>query len=129
MKRETIISALKRNDKIAITAIIAVAMGADEEAVEALTGTTRATDKFYQSVFDLVPFDETPVEEPEADVAEIADQEMEETADNLEQLFEDVTKAINKGKKKKAKKAFEALEASGMSGSEMKALKKQIKAL
>lgn len=136
MKRETIISALKRNDKIAITAIIAVAMGADEEAVGTLTGTTRATDKFYQSVFDLVPFGDAPVEEsveePEADVAEIkekADAQMEETANVLIELEEGIKKAIKKGKKKKALKLIKELKATGARGSVLKGLEKQAKAL
>ena len=72
MTREKIISALKRNDKVTITRAIAWAMGADEAKLEEACDTTRATDKFYQTVFDLVDFDgedetqeEDTVETPE----------------------------------------------------------------
>lgn len=76
------------------------------------------------------PAEEVPeVEEPETPSKEVADKEMNESANELEGLFEDVTKALNKGKKKKAKKALQALEDAGVSGSEFNKLKKQIKAL
>ena len=73
MTREKIISALKRNDRVEIAGIIALNMGADADRVGEVTDTTRATDKFYQTLFDLVDFDtednevEDTVETPEED--------------------------------------------------------------
>lgn len=136
MNRETIISALKRNDKVAITGIIATAMGADEEALATALSTTRATDKFYQTVFDLVPFEvEAPVEtmsDDELDEVEKAHGEPTTTDEEVEKVdhsFKDIRKAIKKGKGKKALKLIVKAKEAGARGSVLKDLTRQAKEL
>lgn len=126
MTRENIISALKRNQKVEITAIIATALGADVDALAEVTDTTRATDKFYQSVFDLVKFDETEDEEE----VEVTDEpEAEEEVDTVDHSFDDIRKAIKKGKGKKALKLIKKAKENGARGSVLKGLKQEAEAL
>lgn len=133
MTREHIISVLKRNDKVATTGIIARLLGADEAKLAPLLETTRQTDKFLQTVFDLVDFDEVETEpettEEESNASEEAIGDGSEGKEPTDDGFNDVRKAIKKGKGKKALKLIKAHRANGSKGSVLKGLTNEAKAL
>jgi outer membrane protein assembly factor BamD (BamD/ComL family) len=131
---ETIWSAVKRKDMKMLLEELFTQLGYEDAAAE-VAKTSRWTPAAVGRMMVLVPTKEVEedIEEVEEDATELDYQEdineEAEVNNELIKLEKKVRKAIESGDYKKAKKAFKKLEETGLGGSEMKELKKQIKAI
>ncbi len=114
-----LVAALKRNDRVAITAEVLEVLGHSDRAAEARTA-TRATVAFFDRAFKGITDQEAAkVDEAKEAINAIVD----------EDIFTDIEKAIAKGKGKKALKLIKAAKKEGFGGSVLEALKTQAKGL
>ena len=115
-----LVAALKRNDRVAITAEVLEALGYSDRAAVAREA-NRATVAFFDKAFGGITDQEA------ADVAE--ELAKVDGVVIVEDTFTDIEKAIRKGKGKKALKLIKKAKADGFGGSILNTLKAQAKGL
>ena len=121
---EPMVSAIKRkNVKDMVVELLRID-GKEDEANEVADSSRLTNALMERTIFKDI---EPEAEEQTDEAGPVADAEVEDN--ELIALFDELEKAIKKGKKKKAKKALQAIEDKGVTGSEIDKLKAKVKEL
>ena len=129
MEREHFVAVMKRKDVKALGAIILREVYDEEESAKELESAGRLTNALIErTCLETVEEAEPTINEDEEEHSEPEHSEPE-TENKVTDGFDDVRKAIKKGKKKKALKLIIAHHENGSKGSVLSNLKKEAKGL
>lgn len=116
---ESLIGALKRNNRIDILAEVVAILGATEEQVAEIKTkkvcTVSLIDRSFKAVLEVKTVDE------------LVDEALEELSGEEDATYFDIAEAIEHGERKVALKLIKQAKKDGHSGSVLKELKKQAK--